>query len=49
MLLEKFAFAPSDKEIYWNMAPIVAPIIKGTSDSTATQLPLKVTLLPQTH
>lgn len=43
MLLAKFTFAPSDQEIYWNLAGIQYPTVGN--DSSQPQLPMKVGLV----
>lgn len=40
MLLSRFTFAPSDKDIYWNLAAIQYPTVG--KDSPRSQLPMKV-------
>ena len=43
MLLAKFTFAPSGKDIYWNLAPIQFPTVG--KESPQPQLPLMVGLV----
>ncbi len=43
VLLESFAFSLTEKVIYWNMSPIVSPIVKGLDEKP--QLPLKIALV----
>ncbi|KAH8111253.1 cytochrome P450 [Phellopilus nigrolimitatus] len=42
-LVEKFAFAPPEEEIVWNMNHIAAPAVKGREGEGA-QMPLKVSI-----
>ncbi|KAF8072004.1 cytochrome P450 [Lyophyllum atratum] len=45
VLVSQFRFSPSEKDIFWQMNGIVTPIVKGSVNSTETQLPLKVELV----
>ena len=39
LLLAKYTFRPSDKDIYWNLAGVSYPSVRGSSKP---QLPIKV-------
>lgn len=44
MLVEKFVFEPSDKEIVWRNSIVATPVTKGNETDTP-HLPLKVSLV----
>jgi|HubBroStandDraft_3_1064219.scaffolds.fasta_scaffold4055737_1 hypothetical protein len=48
MLLEKYIFEPSDKEIVWRNSGITTPATKGRERDTP-HLPLKVSLVDPGH
>jgi hypothetical protein len=47
LLIESFEFTPSKKEIFWEMAGIVSPIVVG--EGTQPQLPVVVKLVQQPY
>lgn len=43
MLLESLKFSTGEKDIYWQMAPMASPVVKG--DESHPQLPTIVSLI----
>ena len=43
VLLDKFAFSPSEKEVFWAMSFLQSPVLKGAK-SLKPQLPVKISL-----
>ncbi|KAF8896618.1 cytochrome P450 [Infundibulicybe gibba] len=44
ILLETFKFAPSGKDVYWQMSHIASPIVKG-QENKGVQLPMSLSLV----